>query len=1038
MLELRGRGNAEIQTDTTTLTPSREIVFASALYLILERGSRVSRSGLGELLWPDVELSTRGHRLRQTLLQLKKLGFPVVADKDRLSLSAGEVRIDVDRIPPETAVANQPSLEFLPGYSPQFSQPFRDWVDTKRGEVHSNLSRTLVTLLGRERARGNWPAVEEIARRVLQLDMFNESAVLALSEASAMRGQKREAVAMLDRYLNDVGSNNDIRLPANLLRKRILDTPPVGPQLLGDPLFVGRQAEIEVLTGGLKEARRGRGGAYLLLGDPGIGKSRLAAELAKFAGLQGVRTKTVGCQRSNVDRPLSVLVDLVPALREMPGAIGCSQETLLALRRLTEFDSRGVELSVSTAEAHAIQRALRHALFDLLDAITDEVSLVLIFDDIQWVDRTSADILAAMIAWSKTKRLLVVLTSRKDGTDSLELLTRTNIDLVELSGLTHASAETLLTSIVGDNRADPAPDMTHWMLDVGEGNPFFLQELAKHWLESGGSAVAPSSVSKVLRGRLSRLNPVSLRVLQACTVLGQNSTVERVEGVLEYTSHELLGAIQELSVAGMLSSSDDSTERVPLSLCTRHDLLSSAVLESMSSASRAFLHRRAGLVLEKELSGDRISTAVLWACSFHWHHAGDRDRALSVARSCAEHLLELGLPQDASEVLDRALDYCSTDEQRLSLLARQVNALQMGGQWARSKEVLLTCRQLRARSTPSGGQHDAFEIMLLDASARTSLNCLEILAEITPCVGSSEASPEHRVQAAVLALRLASDVDPFVMDSLYRTVEPLLTETVGNIVDRTEVEMVYHSIRGDGAKGMAAARALVESARQSKDPLRLAKALTNAGMSHRINGTLTDAQECFGEAFDCSFKHHLIDRATVALHCLARLSLSTGDIVLAREFLARSNALPTVPEDRHSITEQRVLEAHAALREGNIAQAASAWEIVREVSLAISPRRRASYLALEIKIRVSQGDGPVILRPLVSELETAHRKVWAMGLQDFEAEFLFLGLKTLGEERRGLGLITEYVSKHRRDRSPPGPYVNSILTERCQAMDALT
>jgi hypothetical protein len=249
--------------------------------------------------------------------------------------------------------------------------------------------------------------------------------------------------------------------------------------------------------------------------------------------------------------------------------------------------------------------------------------------------------------------------------------------------------------------------------------------------------------------------------------------------------------------------------------------------------------------------------------------------------------------------------------------------------------------------------------------------------------------------------------------------------------------MVYHSIRGDGAKGMAAARALVESARLSKDPLRLAKALINSGNSCRINGTLADAQECLGEALDCSVKHHLIDRATAALQSLARISLSTGDVVLAREFLMRSKALPTVPDNVHSITEQRVLETRVALREGKFAQAASGLEIVREVSFGFSPSRRAAYLALEIQIRVSQGDAPDIIRPLVSELESALRKVWALGLQDFETESLFLGLKAIGEERRGLGMITEYLNKHRRDRSPPGPYLISILNESCQAVGAL-
>src|SRR5687768_9515690 len=139
MIELRALGNAEIKTSVTTLTPSQEKVFAAALYLVLERGKRVSRARLALLLWPRVAEKARAHRLRQTIFQLKKLGIVVRADRDNLQLSQHDASSDIDVLS-----ANDPrmpngseSLEFLPGYTPRDSEPLRDWVDAKKNEVHA-------------------------------------------------------------------------------------------------------------------------------------------------------------------------------------------------------------------------------------------------------------------------------------------------------------------------------------------------------------------------------------------------------------------------------------------------------------------------------------------------------------------------------------------------------------------------------------------------------------------------------------------------------------------------------------------------------------------------------------------------------------------------------------------------------------------------------------------------------------------------------------------------------------------------------------
>lgn len=1033
MLQLRALGTAEIATTMTTLTPSQEIVFASALYLVIARERSTPRSQLAELLWPNVQPSVRSHRLRQTLLQLKKLGFPVIADRDRIGLATQEILRDIDRIEVDatTALQNGHSLEFLPGYSPRFSEPFRDWVDIKRSEVNSSCARVLLTTLGIERGRASWENVERIARTVVRLDPFNESAVLAMAEAFAMRGQKLEAVSMLNDYLSEVGENADMRLPATLLRKRILQSSPssASSSPLPDPVYVGREVELETLTYRLKAAQRGRGGANMLLGEPGIGKSRLAAEIAKFASLQGVRNARVSCQRPNVDRPLSVLAGLVVLLRDMPGALGCSQDTLLALRRLTEFDTRATEVSVLTTESYAVHRTLRNAIFDLLGAVTEEGCLLLIVDDIQWMDRTSQDILADICVWSKENKLLVILNSRCERRDLLESFVRSNTEVIELDALTPSAAELLLSSIVKDAAPSRTSSKWQWLLEVGEGNPFFLQELAKHWMECAGSVEAPSSVNNVLRDRLGRLSPVSLRVLQACTVLGQSATVERVDKMLEYLSHELLGAIQELSVSGMLSASTDSTELAPLSLRTRHDLLSGAVLEGLSAASRAFLHRRAGIVLEKELSGDSQSTTLLWACAFHWHNAGERDRALGVVRSCCEHLLEVGLPQDASDALKRALDYCSNDEQRASILARQVDALQMAGQWEQSISVIRQYRQVRANSADRTGPHDSFEIKMFEAFCRTNLKILELVPTVMVCVDCETAPTAHRTDAAIIALKLASDVDAQLMDAVYAKIAPLLAETKPDDLRRLEVEMVYHSTRGDAARGLAAASALVNAARTTKDGVTLAKALSNAANSFRINGDPGEAEAFLRELIDYSVQRHFFERAAMAMLCMGKLALASEDVARARVMLEQTKTLPITNENLRCTAEQQFLEARISLLEGNLDQATRASSYVRSGAAGHVSSRRGANLGMTILLGIAQGANPDTLRPAVTDLETSHLKLRAMGLQDFETECLYLGLKAIGREGDGITLLREYLGKHRRDRRPPTKSLTALLRD---------
>jgi tetratricopeptide (TPR) repeat protein len=962
--------------------------------------------------------------LRQTILQLKKLGIVVRADRDNLQLSSSDARSDTEDLtgPDLARVIDRESLEFLPGYSPPFSETLRDWVDMQRDHVHALGTRRLVEGLNIARQKADWAATEELALHCRRLDPFNETAIIAHAEAAAIRGNKKEALAMLDRYFDEMGTAHDkhLTLPAVILRKRIAErVSERSLQSIQEYEFVGRSLEMERLNLRLAEAREGKGGGCLVTGDAGIGKSRLGLELAKRAELQGVVVERAVCRRPDLDRPLSVFVDLVPRLRELPGALGCSTETIGVLKRLTEFDASAAD-ATAMGDSGAVYARTRRALFDLFDAIADEQCVLVILEDVQWLDPASAKLLGAMIPWSNSKKLFFLLNQRAGINPLSRQISAIDLPVLALSALATSSAKTLLTAIFRDQSDAPKEALIERLLTLGEGNPFFLQELGKHWIESGGQQEFPPSIAAVVDDRLSHLSGEALQVLQACAILGLNATIERVERLLEYKSHRLLSAVQELSVSGMLSAESDESAEIPERIGIRHDLLATAALRRLAKTPLAFLHRRAGTVLQQETLGAGTSTALLWACALHWRNAGDRERSFGAARTCAEHLLEVGLPLDSAHAFERTLEYCVTDEQRMAILSRLAVARQMHGDWEKAKDVLQRFRRVRAATAPHANAHDEIEFALLDSTWRASLESATLLSDLLQCTTSQEASASHRVACGLLALKVASHLNEIgTMEKVYRTIVPLVDASKANSCVRPEIDMVFHSACGDIGRLITATRAFLDAVRTETNPLTFSRGVANAAAAYRLAGEKEEAEALLREGLEHALAHGLSSRAMFVCYSLIRLYLAGGDTARAREALDRSEGLADFGEDIHLISDRNYLQARVALEEGNADAASSFYALtLAETNPNQSVNRRSSVAALGIMIGLLNGTLVHSLKPLVADLEFLHIQNRASGWQDFEAEALFAGLSACGEGEKAHLLLGDYSTTYRRERWP--------------------
>jgi hypothetical protein len=230
---------------------------------------------------------------------MRQLGLAVEATPSQITLddhgvvadfSAFDVRESTSEARERTGAEIGP---FLDGYNPEFSKPFAAWVDEQRAVIHAKVRNDLLVGVASSRATGDWTAVERLARAILAIDSLNEEATLSLAEATALSGSKVEAVAMLDRYLDEIGPERArlLTLPPTVLRRRIAET--FSDSIARRPLdgsFVGRTASMMFLHNALPHAVARYGESLFIWGAAGIGKTRLIDEFIQRARLLGIRS----------------------------------------------------------------------------------------------------------------------------------------------------------------------------------------------------------------------------------------------------------------------------------------------------------------------------------------------------------------------------------------------------------------------------------------------------------------------------------------------------------------------------------------------------------------------------------------------------------------------------------------------------------------------------------------------------------------------------------------------------------------------------
>ena len=482
---------------------------------------------------------------------------------------------------------------------------------------------------------------------------------------------------------------------------------------------VGRGRETELLLRDLDAVRVGERRVVLLTGEPGIGKTRLAAEAGLAAHARGALV-LYGRSDEGMAVPYQAFAEALGHLIASAPA-GLIESAGPALGKLASLVPAARERAGGADAPDDGHGGERYVLFGAVGALLSTASarqpVVLVLDDLHWADVPTVLLMHHLLAVPSRPRLLVVATCRPveltDGTDLAAALAQLRRDErvteIELGGLGEGDVLDLVEELAGAELADGERVYARALHRETDGNPLFVSEVirglggrdeiaaAAAALGRGGGAealAAPASLRELIVARAAALGTETLAVLEAAAVVGREFDAGLLGRVADLDDERLADVLDGAERAALIVHVAGGPGRFAF----HHLLIGHTLYEHLGAARRARLHRRVAEALE-ELTGDSPG-ARAGEIARHWAEASppDRDRALRWAELAGRHALREIDPDAAVRWLGKALELHgpAEDARRCSLLIALGVAQRKHGD-ARFRDTLLEAARLGRR-----------------------------------------------------------------------------------------------------------------------------------------------------------------------------------------------------------------------------------------------------------------------------------------------------------------------------------------------------
>jgi class 3 adenylate cyclase/tetratricopeptide (TPR) repeat protein len=470
--------------------------------------------------------------------------------------------------------------------------------------------------------------------------------------------------------------------------------------------LVGREHELAALRRALAEVERGRGmgRAVGLIGDPGVGKSRLLFEFRREVEARPIAWLEGHCVSYGAGVPYLPWIDVVrgrfgigdgdapevvvdKARRALAALDLTSREHLGHVLRLLGIEEETDPTAVLSPEA--IKSGTVEALRQIVLRTSEREPTVLAIENLHWMDRSSEECLDALVDWAARARILLVATYRPPYRP--RWMERSHVDQIAVASLTPEESLAIVRSMPA-GAGLPEPTVAE-ILGKSEGNPFFIEELTRHVLEhpqNRPDGELPGTIQEVLMARIDRLPVEAKRLLQEASVIGR-LVPHRLLVALWERPEFLERSLAELQRLELVHEETSGGEPIYV---FKHALIQEVAYGSLLTPRRQSLHARVAAVLES-LHAERIED-VDDRLAYHYARTTASDKAIEYLSRLAGRAARWYANAEAVAAYGEALAHArrlppgpERERQCLILSLRQAHSLHFLGRFDEILDLLL-------------------------------------------------------------------------------------------------------------------------------------------------------------------------------------------------------------------------------------------------------------------------------------------------------------------------------------------------------------
>ena len=442
--------------------------------------------------------------------------------------------------------------------------------------------------------------------------------------------------------------------------------------------LVGRQEEIKQLESGWQNAETGKGTATVVVGEPGMGKSRLVHEVCNRIEQPAIVLQCLENHENTPLRPWTRLFESTAGISPRDSVAQRREKLAATLRSLLPLQAEQeqfiLSLMVQSADSDTDEslspkeklERLCNAIVDAVLALADKQTQLIVIEDLHWIDPTSQMLLETLLQRKDSAKLFVLLTSRPE---KLEYIESKNINQIQLQRLSHRETMQLAMPEMKGVVFEKVEEIVRW----ADGIPLFVEEIVKSSIASNDAVVetndplnqsnssrpdVPTSLQDTLLARLDKLGEAK-QLAQIASVIGREFDVETLSLLEASETEQIRSNLDRLVDAGILLTLDDNGDN----LTFKHALIQDVVYKNLLARDAKKLHKRLAKLYQEEFGDIQSSRAEVIA--HHLSMAGDWKHASQLWLEAGITARDTGSNLEAIGRLERGLDTANQLEDKL-------------------------------------------------------------------------------------------------------------------------------------------------------------------------------------------------------------------------------------------------------------------------------------------------------------------------------------------------------------------------------------